>query len=252
MSGIIVFLFGALIGSFLNVVISRVPKNESVVFPGSHCPKCKRAIKAYENIPILSYIVLQGKCSGCSEKISIIYPLVEFLTAINFYLVYWNYGLSVEAGVYAITSAILIVIFFIDLKHYIIPDNAVVGIGILAIVQIFTTKQISFLNAALSTVITFLFFYLIFVLSKGKFGGGDVKLLTALALFFGWPYINILIIVSSLSALLVGTILIMSGKMEKNDPIPFGPYIVFSALIIIINGDFIWGVYEKIITALLL
>lgn len=245
-------LFGMLIGSFLNVVIYRLPRGENIAYPPSHCPKCGHKIRAWENIPVVSYIILRGKCSQCKNKISIIYPFVELLTGLLFALTYYKFAFSTQAYISAVFIVLMISIFFIDLKHYIIPDSILVVLLILSIVKITILKEPEFWNGMISMVVTFLFFYLVFILSKEKFGGGDVKFFTLLALFFGWPQINILIIFASFFGILVGSSLILTGVIKRNDPIPFGPFIVFSSIIILFYGEDIWKIYEKLIQALLL
>ncbi|MCX5711848.1 MAG: prepilin peptidase, partial [Candidatus Omnitrophica bacterium] len=126
-SRIFVFLFGSIVGSFLNVCIHRMPLEESVVWPRSHCPKCKKRIPGYDNIPFLSFILLGGKCRFCKEKISLRYPLVELLTAVMFLLFFNRYGLSYEFIMYALFGAGLIIATFVDIKHRIIPDEISIG-----------------------------------------------------------------------------------------------------------------------------
>lgn len=246
------FLFGMLIGSFLNVVIYRLPRGENIAFPPSHCPKCGWKIKPLENIPVISYIFLRGKCSNCKNKISPIYPFIELLTGILFAFCYWQYSFTTEGYISVVFISIMICIFFIDLEHYIIPDSLLAVLLILSALKIFLLNQPQFLNAVITTVITFLFFYLVYILSKEKFGGGDVKLFTLLALYFGWPLINLLIVLASVLGLIIAGVMIMAGVMNKDEPIPFGPFIVFSSIITLFYGEIIWNFYEKIILVLLL
>ncbi len=241
-----------LIGSFLNVVIYRVPREENIAFPPSHCPQCGHKIKAWENIPVISYLFLAGKCSKCKNKISIIYPFVELLTGLLFALTYYKFSFSPQGYIGAIFIALLICVFFIDLEHYIIPDSILLGLFVLSVVKMIVLKEPDFWNGIISTGLTFLFFYLIFILSKEKFGGGDVKLFTILALFFGWPLINFLIVLASTSGILIGGFFILIGIITKKDPIPFGPFIVFSSIITLFYGEEIWRIYEELIQALLL
>ena len=246
------FILGLLIGSFLNVVIYRLPREENIAFPPSHCPNCNHKISPLENIPVLSYIFLKGKCSVCMNRISIRYPLIELLTGVMFSLVYCVFGFLAEAFIYIAFVSLLIAVFFIDLEHYIISDSLLAGILILAIVRIAFLKEPGWLNALISSVVVFIVFFLVFIFSNEKFGGGDVKLFTVLSLFFGWPFVNILIILASIMGILVGGSLILIGKMKRDEPIPFGPFIVISAIIIIFFGESIWTIYENTVMALLL
>ena len=249
---IFTFLFGMLIGSFLNVVIYRLPRDENIAFPPSHCPKCGWKIKPWENIPVISYLFLRGKCSSCKNKISPIYPFIELLTGVLFALAYWKYSFTPQGYISVIFISILICIFFIDLEHYIIPDSLLVTLLIVSVLKLFILNQPAFWNALITTGITFLFFYLVYILSKEKFGGGDVKLFTLLALYFGWPLINLLIVLASVSGLLIAGILILAGIIKKDEPIPFGPFIVFSSIITLFYGEELWTIYEEMILVLLL
>src|SRR5271155_2318013 len=120
--GVFVFLFGLIIGSFLNVCILRIPSGKSIVMPSSACPKCGKLIRPYDNIPVLSYLILRGKCRGCKTGISPMYPLVEFLTGLLFFACYYAFGISVETLKWATFSAIMIVLVFTDFRERILPD----------------------------------------------------------------------------------------------------------------------------------
>lgn len=246
------FLFGLLIGSFLNVVIYRVPRGENIAYPGSHCTNCGHKITPLENIPLVSYILLGGKCSECKDKISVKYPLIELLTGLLFMLTYVMYSFSAQGYFSVVFISLMICIFFIDLEHYIIPDSILAGLLLLCIGKMVILKHPEFWNGIITTGVVFLFFYLVYILSSEKFGGGDVKLFTLLALYFGWPQINLLIVMSSVSGLIIAGILILAGIIKKDEPIPFGPFIVFSSIITLFYGEKIWRIYEEIILALLL
>ena len=245
------FLIGLLIGSFLNVVIHRLPLGENLAVPGSHCPFCKHKIRPWENIPLVSYLVLKGKCASCGQGISVRYPAVELLTGVLFGGLAFQFGYTWETLMFMVFTAIMITVFFIDLDHFIIPDSLVVGVILLAIIRMVIFRQPTFVNGLVTGLIVFLFFYLVFILSQERFGGGDVKLFGALALFFGWPQINLIIILSSVTGVLVGGVMILAGKMKREEPIPFGPFIVLAALLIIFTGDALWIWYEKLMLDLL-
>lgn len=249
---IFAFLFGLIIGSFLNVLIYRLPRGENIAFPGSHCRDCGYQIKAWENIPVLSYLFLGGKCSSCASKISPIYPFIELLTASLFAFAAYRYSDLTELALAIAFIAILLVIFFIDLEHYIIPDSLIMAIAFLALLRIFFLNEPSWTNALITGLVTFGFFYLVFILSAEKFGGGDVKLFASLAVFFGWPLTNLLIVLASLSGLLLAGLMILLGYMKKESPIPFGPFIAFASLITLFYGREIWQIYEKAMELLLL
>ena len=147
-SSLVAFVFGSIIGSFLNVCIHRMPLGESVVWPSSHCPHCKKRIPAYDNIPFISYLILGGKCRYCRKKISLRYPLVEFLTAAMFVLLFNRYGLTYDFFFYVVLACGLIIATFVDIKHRIIPDEISIGgivIGfILSTIKGFSLSPASF------------------------------------------------------------------------------------------------------------
>ena len=233
------FIFGALFGSFLNVVIYRVPENKSVVFPPSRCPVCQHKIKWYENIPILSWIFLRGKCSGCKTKISFQYPLIELLMGLaSFFLFPGNLdfnwiSLVIYLGKYFVFF-IFVAHFMIDIKHKILPDGLNIFLMILFlpyVISYFSPYHylvgglIGFLGPL---SITYLFYKL-----KGQvgLGGGDIKLYGILGLYLGPLGILNNIFLSSMSGTLFALALILTGKMKRDQPIAFGPFIIIIAVI---------------------
>lgn len=252
MEVVFAFLMGMIIGSFLNVLIYRLPRGENIAFPGSHCRSCGYKIRSWENIPVLSYIFLRGRCSSCKEKISPIYPFIEFITGIFFAFTAYKYSFTGQGYIGVAFISILLVIFFIDLEHFIIPDSLIVALFILSLIKLFLLKEPAFINALVTGLAIFTFFYLVFILSKEKFGGGDVKLFTALAFFFGWPLTNLLVILASVLGLLVAGLLILTSQMKKDSPIPFGPFIAMASVITLFYGKEIWQLYEKAMELLLL
>ncbi len=256
---IIVFLFGSIVGSFLNVCIHRMPLEESVVWPRSHCPKCKKRIPGYDNIPFLSYILLGGKCRYCKEKISLRYPLVELLTAAMFLLFFNYYGLSYEFIMYALFGAGLIIATFVDIKHRIIPDEISVGGIVLGFIlnslRGFNLQPFSYhprhLIDSLSGIVIgggiiwltgFLFDLVYFKLLKRpaiqgeteSMGGGDVKLLAAIGAFLGWKYAVLTFFIAPFLGAIVGVINLLS---KKDHTIPYGPFLSAAALISLFYGD---------------
>ncbi|MFC1737407.1 prepilin peptidase, partial [Candidatus Hydrogenedentota bacterium] len=148
--GIVIFIFGSMIGSFLNVCIWRMPRDESLIKPGSHCPKCNEAIPFYLNIPIFSYVILRGKCANCGVSISPIYPAVEALNGLIWLAVYWRYGVGGPFLLYALVVSSLVVVTFIDLKHYIIPNEVtyfgvIGGLGVAVFITILPKYNTGFL-----------------------------------------------------------------------------------------------------------
>jgi len=243
---VILSLLGLIVGSFSNVCIYRIPRNESIIFPASHCPKCSTIIRPFDNIPLLSYILLKGRCRHCKSKISIRYPVVEFLTGLTYLIIYLVYGLTIQTLVYIILSSALIIIAFIDLNQQIIPDVISLPGIVIGFVISFFVPYISFINSALGVVIGGGIILIIglagsVIFKKEAMGGGDVKLAAMIGAFLGWRYIIISLFLGFFLGALAGIILIMSKIKKREDVIPFGPFIVLGSFITLF-----WG--EKIIS----
>ncbi|MCG6533922.1 MAG: prepilin peptidase [Syntrophales bacterium LBB04] len=239
---IIIFLLGAAIGSFLNVCIRRIPVGESLVLPASHCPKCNCAIRYYDNIPIISYLLLQGKCRHCREKISLQYPLVELLTAIVALLLFWKFGPNLKLLFSFIFTCSLIVITFVDLEHQIIPDIITLpGIPIFFLMAVFA-MGITWLDSVLGLLIGGGILYAIAIgyelIRKAEgMGGGDIKLLAMLGAFFGWQSLFFILFVSSFIGAIVGLTVILTKGKDLKYAVPFGPFLSLAAIAYIFWGN---------------
>lgn len=234
---VIAALFGAIVGSFLNVVILRLPDPEqSVVFPASHCPKCRTPLNWYENFPILSYIFLRGKCKHCGVDISVQYPLVELLMALLSAALMHKFSLSIAFGGFFLFSAALLVIIVIDIYHQIIPDKISLP-GILAgvlfsLVSDTVTWQSSLIGLLVGGGVLYAVATLYFMLRKiDGMGGGDIKLLAMIGAWLGWQSLPFVIFVSSLSGSVVGLIAMFYQKKGGHTRIPFGPFLSIAALL---------------------
>jgi leader peptidase (prepilin peptidase)/N-methyltransferase len=240
---ILFFLFslGAIVGSFLNVCIVRLPKRESLIRPSSHCPHCNEPIRFYDNIPIISYILLAGKCRHCKNRISLRYPVVEGLTGLMTVALFMRYGPTVEFLLLLLFSAALLVITFIDLDHQIIPDAvSIPGIpcGIAASLLIPT---ISWLDSLLGILVGGGLLLLVavgykWVTGREGMGGGDIKLLAMMGAWLGWKAIPFILLASSLIGLLIGGGSGLVLKKGLKTKIPFGPFLSISSLIYIFFG----------------
>lgn len=247
-----VFLFALMIGSFLNVCIYRIPRNESIAFPGSHCTACGKPIKAYDLIPVLSFLFLHGKCRMCKEPISIRYPLVELITGILIAAQAWRFGMTIEFFLYAAMTAVLIVVTMIDLDLQIIPDRLVAALGILSLLYLFLVRfpryGVSALyNSAIGFVLGGLFFLLIAIVSNGGMGGGDIKLMAMLGLWFGWQKLLVLMFLTFIGGAIISLFLLLLKVKKMKDGIPFGPFIAFAAYIVSMFGDKIIAWYVGIL-----
>lgn len=230
------FLFGSAIGSFLNVCIYRIPKKESIVFPSSHCPACNKKIKPYDNIPIISYILLKGRCRECGERISFQYPLVEFLNAAGYVIMVWKFGAGINAVIYALLFSALIVVTFIDLEYQIIPDRITLPGILIGFILGATVLPVGWLNSLIGLLLGGGLFYLVAVASRGGMGGGDIKLIAMLGAFLGWRYTLLTIFLGALAGAIVGlSLMVFKGKGRKH-PVPFGPFLALGAI-----ASLLWG-----------
>lgn len=245
---IVPFLFGAAIGSFLNVCIHRVPLGLSIISPPSACPGCGRNIAFYDNIPILSYIVLGGKCRGCGSRISARYPLVEAATGLLASALFYKFGPGIELFVYFIFASTLIVITFIDLKYQIIPDViSLPGIA-LGFAASFVTSAPGVVDSLIGLLIGGGLLYAIatayyLVTRHEGMGGGDIKMLAMIGAFTGWKGVLVTVLAGSFSgALIGGALMLFSGKGSRH-AIPFGPFLALGALLYVFFGEEAVGWY---------
>jgi leader peptidase (prepilin peptidase) / N-methyltransferase len=238
---IIIFVFGACIGSFLNVCIYRIPDSRSIIKPGSTCPQCHSSIRFYDNIPIFSYFWLMGKCRYCGAKISSRYPIIEFLTGMVACACFIKFGLSIEAAVYFCFIAVLLVISFIDIDHQIVPDTISLPSIPIGLVASLILPSIHFLEAVIGMLIGGGILYLIawsyqIITGKEGMGGGDIKLLAMIGAFIGWKGVLVDIFIASASGALVGVFLMLVAHKNMKYAVPFGPFLSMGAIVYIFWG----------------
>lgn len=237
----LVFVAALLIGSFLNVVIYRVPRKESLFWPGSHCATCGQVLKVWDLIPVVSYLWLRGRCRSCEERISIRYPLVEVLTAITFYLVYLRWGLSVWTAAGWAFTAILIVAAFTDIDEGIIPD-LITYPGILLGIT-FSIFTIGIKTSLIGMLVFGAAFFLIAILSHGGMGGGDIKLAAAIGAFAGLQGALLVFIISSQAGGLWALGLLAMKRADRNTAVVFGPFLSLGAYIVFLYGSQLLDLY---------
>ena len=236
------FIIGCCLGSFLNVVIHRLPKGESLVRPPSHCPGCDRPIAPYDNIPVVSYLLLRGKCRHCRVHISPRYPLVEALTGLVAMLLFRRYGFHPQLLVEFVFASILIIITFIDLDTYTIPDVfSLTGIG-LGFLGSFLTARLSWTDSLLGVLLGGGLFWAIaagyaWVRRREGLGGGDIKLLAMIGAFVGWSGVVFTILAASISGLAVGLVVMARSRQGLTAMIPFGPFLALGAISYIFWGQ---------------
>lgn len=241
--GIMIFLIGLIIGSFSNVCIYRIPRNESLIKPGSHCPQCNKPIPFYDNIPLISYLFLKGKCRYCGKPIHPQYPIVELATGLFYLALYLFYGLQPITIVYMFLCSVLIIISFIDLKERIIPDVLSVPLIIVGFILSFFLRNLSTIDSLLGILagggsLLIIAVFGTYLFKKEAMGGGDVKLAAMLGAFLGWQLILLSLFLGFFLGAFIGVIVMVTTK-GKSDIVPFGPFIALGALISIFWGQFI-------------
>ncbi|WP_338630910.1 prepilin peptidase [Clostridium baratii] len=236
---IAIFIFGAIIGSFLNVCIYRIIKEESIAYPPSHCGSCGENLKARDLIPIISYIFLKGRCRYCKEKVSIQYPIVEAITGILFLVIYFKFGFSLELIKYMFFTSILIVIGIIDFKTQDVYTSTIVtgliGGLIFLVITYLVGNEIHIINTVLAMIIPALILFILYYF--GAMGFGDVEIVFFIGLFLNLKLSLLNLFLSIVLGGIVALIMMIYKKTEKGAMMAFGPYISIAAYITIIFGD---------------
>jgi leader peptidase (prepilin peptidase)/N-methyltransferase len=266
------FVLGAMIGSFLNVVILRLPalleydwrcqcrellgqesgedKPPGLVLSRSRCPDCGHQIRAHENIPIISWLLLRGRCSACGARISLRYPLVELLTAILFLVTVWHFGPTLQGLTALLLTAGLVAMAGIDADHQLLPDNMTIPLmwaGILLSFWSIHTDLASSVIGAMAGYLALWVIYHLFRMLTGKegMGYGDFKLLGALGAWIGWQMLPLIVLLSSVVGAVVGLVLMGTGHLNREKPMPFGPFIAAAGWIALIWGERIIAFYTR-------
>ena len=250
---IIVFIFGLIVGSFLNVCIYRLPRSLSIVRPASACPRCNATVKPWDNIPVASYILLGGKCRNCGSPISLRYPFVELLNGILYLAVMTFFGPGWHVLFLFMLVSAFIVITFIDLDFQIIPDSITlpgVVIGLIAasflLPDPFLTRAtgiVGFKNSLIGMALGAGLYYLIAVLSRGGMGGGDMKMMAMVGAFMGWKAIFLTTFIGSLTGSFIGIFLMVAKGKGRKTKIPFGPFLALGAIATLFYGNVILNWY---------
>jgi leader peptidase (prepilin peptidase) / N-methyltransferase len=273
--GIFAFLFGLIIGSFLNVCILRIPSGKSIVMPASACPKCGDPIRPYDNIPVLSYLILRGKCRKCKTPISPMYPLVEFLTGLLFLACYAVFGLTIEALKWAIFSAVMIVLVFTDLRERLLPDVVnYTGLALGLALSFFTKPTdgsalwlanhifefpppapvLSFADALIGTALGSGLLWLVseaYFRLRGRegMGLGDVKMMLMAGAFLGVKRTLLTILVGSVLGSVLGLAVILARRRDADYELPFGTFLGMAALLVVFFGTPVVNWYQSLLMA---
>ena len=241
---IIVFIFGSIWGSFSNVCIRRIPNNTSVIKGRSHCPSCNKLIKWYDNIPLLSFLILNAKCRDCSTTIDVKYFIIELISALNFVLIFYLFGFSSTTILFFILSIGFLIIFFIDLKHFIIPNEITYPLMMLGFLKSFDPNLNlnlfpNFIDSLIGGFLGYIIIWLVIFIykkfrNKEGMGLGDAKLVSLIGFWFGWISIPFVIFFSSAIALIKVIPDLIKNKKNLSSEIPFGPYLIVGCLTFLI------------------
>ncbi len=232
---IILLLYGIVIGSFLNVLIYRIPRKEEFVKTRSHCMKCGYQLRWYDLLPLLSYIQLGGKCRSCKTKISMQYPLIELLNGAAYLGIYLLLGISWWTVVSCVVFSILLVIFMIDLRHMIIPNGLIIALLVISV--LWTIYDGHYLNHIIGFFSVSLLLLLIAVITKGGMGMGDVKLMAVAGLLLGWQQILLALMIGASIGSIIGIGLIGFKVIDRKKPIPFGPFLTIGIMSAMLFGE---------------
>jgi leader peptidase (prepilin peptidase)/N-methyltransferase len=245
---IVIVLFGLAWGSFLNVVIYRLPRGQSLMWPPSSCPKCRTHLKPYDNIPVLSYLILGGKCRSCGLKISPIYPFVEALTVLCFLILQARFGLGLHFYTSCVFTSALIVLGFIDLSHQILPDEITLPGLALALVYSAFRRDLGLRQALIGAVVGSGFLLLIYGLyrllrKKEGLGMGDVTMMLLVGAYLGWVKAFFTLLLASFTGALIGVFLLSFRKKDLQFALPFGTFLAPAAFVALVWGDRIVRAY---------
>lgn len=242
---IVFFLYGLVFGSFFNVVGLRVPLKESIVKPPSHCPNCQYRLRASDLIPVASYLFLRGKCRSCGTQIRKIYPLMELVTGLLFALSYVAIGLEWELVIALLFVSLLVIITVSDLAYMLIPDKVLLPFALALFLLRLWVPLDPWWDSLLGAIVGFGVLFFIALVSKGGMGGGDIKLFFVLGLALGTVQTLVTLFLAALIGTVIGFISLKRAGQGRKTPIPFGPSIALSAIIVYFYGEKMISTYMK-------
>lgn len=244
----IVIVFGLVIGSFLTVLIDRIPRGESVVWKPSHCDFCKKPLRWFELFPLLSFLAFRGRCLRCKKKLSWQYPFVESVTALGFVYLVFSGESPIFIGAFLVIYCLWIVLFGIDLKHQILPDELLlIQLAVTLFVGVFQTLDVRIMHSITAVSAGGFFLLIWFVTKKRGLGFGDVKLAFVLGLLLGYPGTIIALYVAFLTGAVTGVILMIGHKAKMKSRIAFGPFLFLGAMCTYMWGERIWEIWNRLL-----
>lgn len=240
---IFAFIFGLVFGSFFNVVGLRVPKKESIISPPSHCTNCNRRLGVLDLIPVLSYVLLRGKCRKCKAEISPIYLITELVTGVLFAFAYWTIGFQLELIIAILFISLLVIITVSDIAYMLIPNKILLFFAPLLIIGRIVTPLEPWWDSIMGAFVGFVILLIIAIISKGGMGGGDIKLFFVIGIVLGTINTLLTLFVASVIGMITGVIILKLRGQGRKTPIPFGPSIALAAIIVYFYGNNIISLY---------
>ncbi len=246
MISVVAGLFGLVIGSFLNVVVHRVPLRQSIIWPSSRCPNCGERIKSFDNLPVLSYLILRGRCRNCKARISPRYPLVEMLTGVLFVLAAYEFGLSLALVSALVLICALVALAGTDLEHRLLPNRIVAPAAVIGFVLSVAGAPGSWWIYLVSALGVAGGLFALALAYPGGMGMGDVKMGGMLGAFLG-PYAALAVFFGALVGALAGGVLMALGKMQRGSALPFGVFLSLGGAVTLFVGQDIWNFYLRMV-----
>ncbi|SEO93667.1 leader peptidase (prepilin peptidase) / N-methyltransferase [Amphibacillus marinus] len=234
---IIFFCFGLVFGSFYNVVGLRVPQNNLFKSDRSYCPNCKKTLEWYELVPVISFLIQLGKCRGCKQRIRLLYPLIEFLTAVCFALSYWLFGVGADLIIALIVVSLAVIVIVSDSVYMLIPNKVLLFFFPLLILTRVVVPLSPWWSAPLGSIVGFGLIFIIIVVSKGGMGAGDLKYFAVLGYAFGYQAILLILMLASVYGATITGVLLIARKVDRKSKVPFGPYISLAVLTVLFFGQ---------------
>ncbi len=247
---VLAVLFGLVVGSFLNVVIHRVPLRQSIIWPSSQCPRCNAPIKSFDNVPLLSYLLLRGRCRSCGARISPRYPLVEALTGLLFGIAAYRYGLSLELVSALVLIGVLVALAGTDLEHRLLPNAIVFPATVVGLLLSVVLEPSRWWVYVLSTVGVAGALFALAVARPGGMGMGDVKMWWMLGAFLGL-YALLAVFLGALLGAIIAGVLMATGRMGRRTALPFGVFLAVAGVLVAFAGPQIWGSYSELFLAVI-
>jgi len=242
-----IFVVGAVLGSFFNVVGLRIPLKQSISVPRSACPKCGHTLKPWELIPIISFLIQKGKCGSCKARISPLYPIVEMITGLLFIMAPIKLGWTFELVIAWTLISLLMIIFVSDIAYMLIPDKVLLFFSAVFLAERLYLPLSSWWDSLVGASTAFLLLLLIAVISKGGMGGGDIKLFAVIGFVMGTKLVLLSFFISTLFGAIIGIIGIVFKVFKRGEPIPFGPFIVAGTLTVFFYGKDIIQLYLQLL-----